>query len=94
MIGVHTNFSSIGNCRRAHLARVSCSQAQQAADPSEMGLTKNLLQLHDSRIGTDTMNRLRLPQIHPLLKHLTVCAIGIVLVSHCFDVKLDKLEVR
>jgi hypothetical protein len=40
------------------------------------------------------MNRLRLPQIHPLLEHLAVCAIGIVLVSHCSDCKLDKLEVR
>jgi hypothetical protein len=94
MIGVHTNFSSIGNCRRAQLVRSSYSQAQQAANQSEMGLTKNLLQLHNSGIGTDTMNRLRLPQIHPLLEHLAVCAIGIVLVSHCSDCKLDKLEVR
>jgi hypothetical protein len=57
-------------------------------------LTKNLVQLHDSGIGTDAMDGLRLLEIHPLLKHLAICAIGVVLVSHCSDIKLHKLKVR
>jgi hypothetical protein len=59
-----------------------------------MELTKNLVQLHDSGIGTDAMDGLRLLEIHPLLKHLAICAIRVVLVSHCSDAKLDKLKVR
>jgi hypothetical protein len=57
-----------------------------------MELTKNFLQLHDGGIGTDAMDGLRLLEIHPLLKHLTIRAIGVILVSHCSDFKLDKLD--
>jgi hypothetical protein len=59
-----------------------------------MGPTENLLQLHDGRIGTDAMDGLRLLEIHTLLKHLAVSAIGVVLVSHCSEVELYKLVVR
>lgn len=55
-----------------------------------MGLTKNLLQLHDGGVGTDAMNALRLLEVHPLLENLAVGAIGIVLVSHCFDIELNN----
>lgn len=57
-----------------------------------MGLTKNLLQIHDGGIRADAMNRLLLLEIHSLLEHLAVSAMGVVLVSHCSDIKLDKLE--
>jgi hypothetical protein len=66
--------------------------AAKPGTQSGMGLTKNLLQLHDRGIGTDAMDGLRLLEIHPLLKHLTVCAIGVVLIRHCSGVELNKLE--
>jgi hypothetical protein len=56
-----------------------------------MGLTENLLQVHNGGIGTDAMNGLRLLEVHPLLENLAIGAIGIVLVSHCADVELNKL---
>ena len=57
-----------------------------------MGLTKNLLQIHDGGIGADAMNRLLLLEIHSLLEHLAVSAMGIMLVSHCSDIELDKVD--
>jgi hypothetical protein len=57
-----------------------------------MGLTKNLLQIHDGGIGADAMDRLLLLEIHSLLEHLAVSAMGVMLVSHCSDIELDKLD--
>ena len=44
-------------------------------------LTEKLLQLHNGRIGPDAMDGLRLLRI-PGLEHLTIHAIGIMLVRH------------
>lgn len=45
-------------------------------------LTEDFLQLHDTGIGTDAMDGLRVLDVRTLFEHLAVGAIGVVLVRH------------
>lgn len=74
--------------RRTKLVRDFSSEAQRAEGLFNVRLTKNLLQLHDGGIGTNAVNGLRLLEVHSLLEHLTVGAIGVVLVRHLCVVKV------
>jgi len=62
--------------------KISICPGQLAPRLRFEALTEDLLQLHDTGIGPNAMDGLRVLEVGTLLKDLAVGAIGIMLVGH------------